>query len=63
MDEVPVDNPDDLARYPQPLLRSQDRLSQELRPSCLPQLRPSMWRQKIRETPIVEFSFLRAIEV
>jgi hypothetical protein len=42
MDEVPVDNLDDLARFSQPLLRSQDRLSQGLRPSRLPQLWASM---------------------
>jgi|HubBroStandDraft_6_1064221.scaffolds.fasta_scaffold34326_3 hypothetical protein len=42
MDEVPVDSLDDLAGYSQPLLRSQNRLSQELRTSCLPQLWPSM---------------------
>ena len=42
MDELPVDILNDLARYSQPLLRGQDRLSQELRPSCLSQLWPSM---------------------
>jgi len=61
MNEVPVDNLDDLARYSQPLLRGQDRLSQELQPSCLPQLRPSLRCKKTQETPIMKFPMLRAI--
>src|SRR5579862_1431335 len=52
-DELTVDDLTDLAGYSQPLLRSQDRLSQELRPSCLPQLRAPMRHREIREKTII----------
>jgi len=42
IDEAHMDNLNDLAGISQPLLWSQDRLSQGLRPSCLSQLWPSM---------------------
>jgi len=54
MDDLPVDDLDDLAGHSQSLLWSQDRLSQDLRPSCLSQLWPSMRHWEIAETWTIE---------
>jgi hypothetical protein len=52
IDARPMDHGNDLAGYSQPLLRSHDRVSQELRQSCLPQLWPPMRFQESPKTSI-----------